>query len=481
MIFEQSKQSAQGRVSGRVMMGVLLVGVGLWFSTHGLPRFAQGVSPTAPRALAELEALMKATAPATNAVEFPELSINDKEDGFTITLSRDSETEAQLTGHTIHELSPTGKVTLGETVVTFRGVGVALPPAEFKTRQAGGVPARYYDRELKPMPDEELKKWIPNEWERNIYVRGFSPGYNFRFETEKGDSLKILRGEVRDARTGSRLTSGYSSGGAPGGFQFGPAVGAWHQTPVLVMVDVAYGPVEVIEIEPKAGVEVEHPFGKLRVAAFRDGKSDSFSSGTRTQPDGRVVYEYNFERSTKDPGCEVIFQCVPTTQSLPLEIDFIGENGNTLQRHGMSSHGALLTCSVAEAASALKKIRITKRSQIGRIILRLPELPGLPEANRNISNLLKVQAPVVHFNAEWEMRMFVQHATEASISMRSGPPPPPPGYFPRTVTNATPASVLEELRVLHSKPTRIVVDAAKNEIQFRDPLLKELWERFWPF
>ncbi|HYE33469.1 MAG TPA: hypothetical protein VEH27_18745 [Methylomirabilota bacterium] len=466
----------RGQTLLRVIVALALIGCGLWLSCRGMPRLSGGISPAAPRALPELDQLLKTTATPESIPPLPQSTVTETERRVTVSITNKPIANAQLWGHTIHHLSPTGQVSVGETVVSLRAVGVVLPPNEHRTQGSREAQGRFFDRELKPLSEAAARELYPNDWDRRLDARGFAPSYTFRFTTEKGPGLKILSGEVRDARTGFRVTSGYSSGGGGGAFHFSPWLGAWHPAPVLVMIEVGYGDPEVVEIEAKPGATLEHRFGKLAVAAIVDGKSTSFSSNSRTTADKTQLWDYNFERDKSGRGCSVVFVCTPSTQSLPLDFEFLGEDGKRLDNHGTSSSASVLTAAVDAPASALKRVRILKRTQLGRIVMRLEELPGLPEDNRNVSDLMQVQAPVVHFDGEWEMRSFIELGTQSTLNIPRWVQAPP-GYFPRTFTNATPAMIVEEMRVLQPTPTRVVYNSKKNEIQFRDPFWQELWRK----
>lgn len=461
----------------RIILALILIGVGFAMMGGVIKLGRPGISPTFPRAVKELEAMLRPTpAPASaGTTHYPTLNFTATSEGTKITFTDTRPEEPVFFGYTVHEIPLEGALKLGDGSVSLDHItrGVADPAAPFEQGQSSTtVPSQFFDNKLEPIPDETVRERFKNEWERRTYIRDWYSQYRFSFAATNAPEIKLLRGDIRDARTGGRISHGYHNGSGGGHFQFGPGIGMWHRAPVVLILDIAHGPVETEDVPAAIGTVVQHALGEMKLVAKLEGRNHGMSSTS-----GSGGGEVTIHSDSKETGSSLLFYGLPYSGYAPVDFQFISSKGQLLNGSGTSSSYKLSVMSVDGPADEVATIRVRKYPHLKRLVVRLPYLPGLPPENDNVRDLLNVRAPFVRFRGDWEMRTFVQLATQASVHNYSWAPPPQ-GAFPVSYTNVTPREILEEIRRLNIGAPRIVIDERDNKIEFRPPFLKDLFRKF---
>jgi hypothetical protein len=122
---------------------------------------------------------------------------------------------------------------------------------------------------------------------------------------------------------------------------------------------------------------------------------------------------------------------------------------------------------VAEATlDQVKEVRLKHYPNLYRITYTIPELPGLPEQNRNIQNLFDVHIPYMHYRYEYAFQHHIGNLLQ--MDQRHFALNYPNAYFPTTRTNTTPRALFLEMESLLANPElQLVADPQKNEIRTR--------------
>src|SRR5207244_3073155 len=102
----------------------------------------------------------------------------------------------------------------------------------------------------------------------------------------------------------------------------------------------------------------------------------------------------------KGPESSFAFFSWPKSASIPIELEFLGAGGKALESAGGGSSDQLTTAAVRARANEVKRIRLKFFPNVHRLVFTIPELPGLPEENRNMENLFDVHIPYSCFRYE---------------------------------------------------------------------------------
>jgi hypothetical protein len=305
------------------------------------------------------------------------------------------------------------------------------------------------------------------DYMRTLSFDGGFPASQFVFVCSNLANIKTLKFQAFDARTHAQLASGYSSSTFTNGFYYGTTLQLWHQTPIELVATVAAGPVKTFTILAKEGAELKYPEGQLKLLLI----SDENLGHWRSQSDGRTnTMTFNLGRETGYWGSRkstsFLFHSWPQGGSIPIDFEFVDENGKTITGLGAGSSGNFLMVRAEADREQIKEVRVKYYSNKHRLIYTIPELPGLPEQNRNIENLFDVRIPYMYMRYEWDFQYGIGNLLQ--MEQQHFALTFPNGYFPTFRTNTTPRELFLEMEsLLSNQDQQLVADPVKNEIRLR--------------
>jgi hypothetical protein len=431
---------------------------GSWLSDPGIVRDAD-----------KLEELLRSAAspPVLNSSLLEDLEItrtNDSE--VKISLPNASQPSGDpMRGHTVHQFDSDEPLVLEEGEVWLDYVGVAYGAFTGKSGDYSvSLPGRFFDGSLREIPEEAVQRRF-SRWERDLDYRGQFPRARFGLKTADIGKVKLLKASVFDARTFKSLCNGYSSGVQNGVAYVETDVQLWHQAPLLLVFDIAHDPIDRTPLPPDLGTTIEHDWGMLQLVSVNEGAS--ISSGSRSVGNHSVI---TLRFDPQDHQSETAFTFVgsPSAYPVPLDILFLDADGKQLPGAGGSSSGFTKTESTRASRSEVASLQVRQYTQSKRLVIRLPELPGLPEENRGVKNLFDVRIPHCRVRREYELRALVGDLVQMDVTSPSTRSPSPL-VFPRSYTNTTPRDLLDDWRRFLLPGTRLKVDSQKNLIRTEPP------------
>jgi len=319
---------------------------------------------------------------------------------------------------------------------------------------------------------------MPNKWDRTMNSRASRPSYRFDLEL-KGGAWKFVGANLYDARTHTGLSAGSSSqkvGDTINKIGLDPFI--WHTAPVELVVDVVVGPVEVEEIRPQVGESFTVGAARYQLFFAADNLSGgSYSQGNDSKKGYVEVGPPPVRSGKTNKECLVIFRATPPAAQSVFQIDYLDAEGKELRTRGGGWSGSEviqgLECEVAE----IKTIRVHKYRGGHRLVFRLPYLPGLPPENEKMDNLFAVRVPLLRFDRDYSQAEYIRRMTQLSMPYISRQNQPP-GAYPRWLTNATVAEVLEDYRQVMGVTNYFYVDREKLTIEKGDrDLLRQMQEK----
>lgn len=365
-------------------------------------------------------------------------------------------------------------------------VGYTVPPSNIL--YSIQVPGRHFAPDGRELLLPEASK--THNFQEKLTFRGDFPSAQFYFTASNFARTRTLSFAAFDARTRRSLTSGHSSSsahiplGRSNGLQraqlnFGCDVRLWHQTPIELVCTFATGPVQSFEMPAVEGAVLSYPAGlsKLLVITNRPvvGWGNESSGSTNVL---LIQMEEASEQPANPPKTKAtyVFFVWPRASIAPIDLELLGADGEVLEMPSNSSSEHLRIISGEVEPPAVRTVRLKYYPEIHRVVFRLPELPGLPEENRNLKNLFDTHVPAIRFPYEHDFRDDLGQLIAMDV-----PPMPlsyPNGYFPFAREKTTPRALFEELLRYRINPDDyLFVDPEKNAVTLEKSPLVRLFER----
>ena len=446
-----------------VVLAVATTGLAVWFWNTQNPLYS---SPTAVRTSANYD---RAFSAPTNAPPIPTNLYStfqiDRQTNEIIISSPSiphEMTEKEYAPFTVVHANSTHTAVLsnGAIRLAYIGIGSAQPRTNFEWGLQ--VPAIYYTPDAKPLTaaaSNELARVVP-KYQRTLSFDGSYPEAQFIFVSSNAPPIKTLAFTAFDARTHYHLTSGYSSGAFSNWFYFENALRIWHQAPIQLVTSIATGPTNHYPIAVSEGAEVSYPGGHVRLLLRQD--NEDFGSWSSSH-DGRSNVVTLHRRNENRKICSFIFHAWPRSHNAPIDFEFFDEAGKKLNSYRSGSSGHLFTTSIEGSLADVKQIRLVHYPNVYRLVFTIPELPGLPEQNRNIENLFDVHIPYMYFRYEYDFQYQIGHLLQ--MNQQHFALNFPTGYFPTFRTNSSPRELFLEMEKLLANPNlHLVADPKINEV-----------------
>lgn len=364
---------------------------------------------------------------------------------------------------------------LGGNRLSLQVLGIAYPDQPVKTNfdYAVEMEGAWFSSGLKPIPSKEVTKIVADGWMRRLQFRGAFPEVKFLFKCDHPEEIKFMEQSVFNSETHQQLTTGSSSWRSREQFSFESSIGLWYSAPVEVVLTVAQGPVQTNKLELREGAELSLPAGRLRLAAVIEHNAASWSSSSGG-PTNTV--RLSFDGREKEPQTTCVFLAWPTGGAVPIDIEFIGQDGGTLPGgNGGGGSGNAVITSTRAARGGIREIRVKYYPNIKRVFFHLPEIPGLPERNRHVASLFDVRIPYLRLRYEHEYASVLGQLL--GMDVKAFGYSIPPGTMPVTYTNATPRDILKDFERFLPPNRKLYVNSTSQSIEVRDPPLIELWKK----
>lgn len=363
-----------------------------------------------------------------------------------------------VVGFTLHRAKSDDIVRMGDLAFKLKRIGYGWAPPGTNTQQySTQVPGVFYDADFRQLTDAEVKQELKHSWERSINSRGSRPSYRFDMEVSGGPN-KFLGASLFDARTQVELTSGtsFSENGQTHTLEIEPFL--WHKASVELVVDFASDMQEEMLSLTNASFTIG--VSRYHLVFAEDGFSSSYyghgSDSSNPYVEVRLVAT-NSPVNPQKEQCLLIYASSPPASQTAFELEYLDASGRKIETGGGSSSSGQIMQWLKCKKADIKSIRVKKYASAHRIVLSFPYLPGPPPSNQEIENLFQVRVPLLRFNYEHDERDFIERVTQ--VKLHNFPYTSlPSGTYPRWLTNATPADVLETYAQLQGIASPFYVD-----------------------
>ena len=346
--------------------------------------------------------------------------------------------------------------------VTLEGIGVAYCRAKPARTNAFELPAEvaYFGPDMNPLRKPPTWTELPGD---SLGFHGRFPRARLLFRIPELAGMKTMRARLFDARTHATVSNQHEwERVGDTRYRIDLDWQMWHSAPTKLAWELAHGSPKTVTLPVKAGEMATFEQGAIKLLLVLDEGYRGLNQHRRSQAQLHMA-QLRPDPSSKGESSTLVFACYPQAYPLPVEWELLDEDGNVLRHRNSAAAGRLKIVSLSHPPAKIDAIRLRIYPEMSRLIFSFPRLPGLPEANREVSNLFDVTMPYVRFEAAFELRNTV----ERSLQMRIFPSRRarfPPAYFPREFVDATPRQLLSEYLTYCPPPKHLRLDYSKQRI-----------------
>ena len=462
-----------------LLLVLIALGAGVWFWSSQTRLYSN------PEALRTNDIYLRAHAPPTNISNLPTnilsaITVNQTTNETQISIPGPSLwTEVDYPPLEIHKTTASEPILIGDGSVRLAYIASAWTIPRTNFPWSIELPAKLFTSDLDPASSNEVTDLISSS-DRKLWFKGEFPAARFFFVCSNLPSFKPLKIQAFDARTGHPvLGSSYSMPARENLFWIDIDIRLWHQTPVELVTTIVTGPEQTFTLPPTPGAELRYPGGLIRLLAVSDTDFNSSSSSS----DGRTnVFTFSGSSSdsdNNDPRCSFIFYSWPNAR-LQGELGFYDKKGK-MRGYGGSSSENIIEASVFGRTNDVVEIRLRYLPNAHRLVVTLPELPGLPEQNRNLKNLFDLHVPYMRSRYDHDYQRNIAQLLQMQKSHL--PLTYSNAFFPVIHTNTTARALFNEMAsMLSNKDHQLVADPVANKIESRPnpiiTLIQKLKKKF---
>jgi len=363
-----------------------------------------------------------------------------------------------VTRHTADGIQPI-KIGEGSMRLAYIGVVTKLPPGVEMARDLVLQP-EYFTADLKQAnTNDQILRLEP--FRQGLNATSL-PAARFIFACSNLTELVTWQFHAFDARTHYPLCHwGYQQTLFQNTFWMNTPIKVWHQTPIEPVVTLAMGPTKSYSMPADEGAELELPVGGIKLLAIADGRFGDMKPGP-TEP-GQDTFLRDASEPNEPREFSLVFYCSPQVGSAAWEFEFYDDEGKPMDGWFRSGYRGVAIRTVTGLKEKLKEIRVKYYPNLHRLSFTIPELPQLPEENRNVTNLFDVRVPYIrtgsHFAIQRALGDLVQmEVKHVPFDARKKP-------LESERTNITPRALFDEIDRGMPEHHHLHVDETKNVIE----------------
>ena len=370
-----------------------------------------------------------------------------------------------------------GKASDGASV-RIKCIGTALSEQPLKRGEVVKAPLKFYRPDGSILSEKEIRKILPQDHESEVrFFSSWRRRMRFYLDISGLTDVEIAGTNCLERNMKTIITRGTVSHSENELYYVEHNLSVMHSPSALLLVDLAYGETETVNVAPLAGSEAEFSNTTCRVEAFMAGMSWGGH-------DSRGKYKnFTIDAKYKDRTILVISR-PPNTFYSQFDITLITHEGKqvTPDLEDYSNIATMQNYRIKQ--DEIKSIRITYKPQIRRFLIPVEKIPGTPEENSDIENLLNVTVPAVRFERENEINSFLGNMLGLHIwkSVRSSSAKT---FFPKEYKNAKVGEILQDYLDLYPK-AEVNFKEGEFLLEIKTPKtrtekIQKYLQEIWPF
>lgn len=347
-------------------------------------------------------------------------------------------------------------------------------PTERQTEESHVIVSRFFDPDLREWTADEIERRLSDGDNRTLDFHGAYPSVCFQLRSSLSEEAVILGARAFDARTHHPIDGAFSiQGSLNDTLKISGDLRMWHPAPIELVLDLALGPPEVIELDATPSTSARYSGGELTLLVKAGGMRNLSALTTGTETEVALIAE---PERDKGSTC-LLFASLPKAQSWPLEIECLDRDGRVLPKVGSATFNIFKRENVDADVGAVHSVRARYFNTRVRLVFRLDEIPGLPLYNRDVDNLMDVRIPYLKVDREYEFNELIGSLTQMSmpgVGLSGGQFPSPMVFRDVTV-----AELVETSARLHGPKHGVLIDQRVPSIEFPDLSFRARVDRLW--
>lgn len=333
----------------------------------------------------------------------------------------------------------------------------------------------FYDAEQDPLGTKEMASRYENRWDSHRFGRRWKSGVSFRLAArvaaqEPVDFLQMQAFDRHSRYPIMNRTRFHGVSSAQTRFvELDTTLFLYHDAPVAFVVDVVGGREEVVEVDPEVPTTVS--LGELSVRYLGPVLGHVEVRSSLTGAEG-VMHRSTVFQSRSPLSDDLAFSLVFLHEELgvpvQIEIEAFNHQGQVIPQLSRHEHRNLFATSYEGKKEDLAALRLKAKPDYYRLVYKWDHLPGLPDRNRNVADLLDLTVPKAVFRNRMEIRNFLSETLQIDIV---GVFPDMGFAGPQTYQNVTLRELWSELLRAVPQPCSAEFDQERRVVSVKDQSL----------
>ena len=281
--------------------------------------------------------------------------------------------KADFYDYTTVRVAPGGsfKLIQGDLRIRYSGVAYGVVAQGDNNRRVEGS---FFDLDGQPLKPDDIKTIHSARDVSQLSIKGQWPVVRLAIEAHPDEKIKFLSARLYDARTKRNLVTGHISRTAKPNFKvYDFEMKRWHNGPVELVLDVAYGPIETIEMKAQPSTFARVGHYNLHLLAMSSGHANSSGGGPGQD---ESFMHWTIQDKGKDTQATFGFAVFPFAGSFPAKVEFLVKGKVKLQSSGGHTSATGWILGVNSPLEDVQGILITDYPNARRIVFEIPRIPG---------------------------------------------------------------------------------------------------------
>lgn len=373
------------------------------------------------------------TWPTLGSHPAPALTLGEGKDGFRVE-SEYRDIESSLRLYEVFDAGEGSREMVLPTGNRFRleAIAMVLPSdGDWENKQYPRIAADWREPlTLEPAEsDMDGFKW------RDVSVRGEGPRLYIRLSHQGGQPLRWHAPRLYDERMKIPLSQSRSISADETHAEFFIDLDMWHQSPVRLVVEFAFGEAESRELPIKEGASVN--FDGLSAVKILNRLPHGYGTRRYSSSSLRQVSVFEAPEDPSDRKSAVVFHVWP-----PHEVDLVDfQTDLSPKRKTVWGRSGTVSLELHREEKDARRFQVRRLPRMGRIVFHLPALPRLVDSG----NLFETPIDFLRIGNQHRFSRVIANATGLRWT---GNDRIPGGVYPMGYEDTTPIALLGEFERL---------------------------------
>ncbi len=272
--------------------------------------------------------------------------------------------------------------------------------------------------------DLQLNELTPDMTRNSMFLFSVREGQYFYSKRLSKDTLEVILNfpesqnvQLNDMRIIDKLTgfevsrnAGKSIQNRQDDYSFSSSFHLLRPTPVTIEIDFAHGQIIEATIPFKKDAVYKDNDIAVRILAHARGTVHGTSTSHTSGMGGTSSYIIgDLSLPDREPRTCVFVAAIPTQDGSEYSFAIRNKDGSLSDIIKPYESGEIYHIYTKQHPEEIKELVIQKRQHLSKVKFELRELPGYPEANKDVTNNLDIVVPVYDLRYKWETETFLSN------------------------------------------------------------------------